>query len=249
MVNKLGHLSCWRISVCTFTAIIAAGCSTLAGNARPDFSGMWDVTEYDEITRPDEAGKYTQEAQERIAFYLEHFNPVEESHSKFCDMAGMPWTILGRARDYPREIYQSKDRLFYFFEYMDSYRQIRIGDMEIPESFPGTREGYSIAHWEGDELVVITEGFTEIPHMSKFQRSDEAKIIERWRKFVHSEYGEVIEVKVEVIDPVVYTEPVYGRALWKRAPDGVQLGQYACPASLWEDYADKKLEAIENAAN
>lgn len=246
MAKKIQPVHHFRLGLFAAAAFVAAGCSTISAQARPDFSGMWEVTEYDEISRPDESGKYTDEAKERIQFYLDHFDPVEESHSKFCDMAGMPWTILGRARNYPREIYQSKDRLFYFFEYMDVYRQIRIGEKEVPENFPGTREGYSIAQWNGDELVVTTEGLTEIPHMSKFQRSDEAKIIERWRKYNHDEYGEVIEVNVEVIDPVVYTEPVYGRALWKRSEPGTQLGQYACPSSLWQDFVDKKLEEIEN---
>ena len=214
-------------------------------NQHVNFNGLWQVTEYDEIIRPDETGEFTEEAKQRLQFYKDHFDPKTESGARFCDQPGMPGMMGARARTYPREIYQSDDRIFYMFEYMDIYRVIRFNESSIPENYPGTENGYSLAHWEGDELVIVTEGFTNTAYVDLALRSDKAKVIERWRLIEHPKFGEAIEINLEVIDPEIYTKPAHGRALYMRAEKGTVLGDYNCPGTLWENFVDKRIGEVE----
>ncbi len=229
---------------CVSVLFFLAGCENLT-QQKPNFNGIWQVTEYDEIRRPDETAKLTEEARRRIAFYKENFDPVAESGAKFCDTDGMPLMMLTRARTYPREIYQSDDRIFYMLEYMDLYRQIHLDKDQVPEGFYSTEMGYSIGHWEGDELVVVTTNLNGTPEVGGFQRSDQAVITERWRLIDHPDYGESIEIKMTVEDPILYTEPAFGRSLFMRSPPDVQVNSYDCPRTLWDDYVNKKLESLK----
>ncbi len=220
---------------------ILSGCATTTKVSHPDFSGVWEITEYDEVVRPEENAKYTDEVLRREAMFNENFDTVHESHAIFCDTTGMPWTMLGRARNYPREIFQTESRIVFFMEYMDQVRQIHLDKTEIPDQFPGTRQGYSIGHWEGDDLVIETAGFTETTEPTIYHRSGDAKITERWRLVNHPKYGEALEVTIDMVDPEFYQEPVHARTLWQRASEGTVLGAYACPRTLWEDFVTKRL--------
>lgn len=224
------------------------GCSSTAPEPKsthPDFSGVWVITEYDEVIRPEEVAQYTPEALEIEQFYKENFDVKSESHSMFCDTTGMPWTMLGRARNYPREIYQAEDRIVFSNEYMDQIRHIHLNQTAFPDYIPPTRQGYSIGHWEGDELIIESKGFTMTSDATLYHRSDEATITERWKLQNHPSYGEVIEITLTMTDPYYYKEPVQGRTLIKRAAEGVMLGQYGCAATLWEDFIDKRRDSIE----
>ena len=244
LIKTLG----FRCSLILVVAIFQAGCSTLETAIQPtDFNGVWFVTEYDEIKRPDEDNpSYTEEALRRLDFYKSHFDVVSESAVIYCNPIGMPWAMLARARDYPREVYQTKDRLIVFFEYMDEYRVIYLNQTEVPKNWLGSKMGYSLGHWEGKELVVETSGYLESSEASSFQRSAEARTIERWRLIDHPKYGKSLEVEMELTDPVIYSEPRYARALWKIGEPGALVGTYGCPATLWEEYVDKRIEETES---
>lgn len=231
------------LGACALLAMLG-GCAATTEKSveRPDFNGFWMVSEYDEIVRPNMVAAYTDLALERLKLYQDNFDPVAESSMIFCAPPGMPMTTLARARDYPRQIYQSEDRMFFLSEFMDGYRQIHIGKTEVPANFAGSREGYSTAHWEGDELVVRTEGFLDL-RFSVMQRSEEAVITERWRKIDHPKYGESIEIELKWEDPLMLKEPIFGRALWQRADEGTVINAYACPETLWENYVYDKLDA------
>lgn len=227
-------------------AVTLSGCASVASTAHPDFNGIWEITEYDEVIRPEENAVYTEEALAREKMFKENFDTVNESHAIFCDTTGMPWTMLGRARNYPREIFQTESRIVFFMEYMDQVRQIHLDKQVVPENFPGSRQGYSIAHWEGDELVITTDHFIETSEATIYHRSTEAKITERWRLGKHPTYGETLEVKMVLEDPVFYKEPVTMRTLWQRAPDGTVLGTYACPRTLWDNFVSERMDQVEH---
>lgn len=224
-----------------------SACATQQKASYPtDFNGMWFVTEYDEIKRPNEDNApFTEETIRRQTTYQQHFDPVTESAVIYCNPIGMPWAMLARARDYPREVFQTPDRIVIFFEYMDESRNIYLNQTEVPDNWVGSSMGYSLGRWEGDELVVETSGYTESSEWSMLQRSEEAKTIERWRRYTHPEYGDVIEVDIEVDDPGVYTEIRHGRALWKRGEPGTVINSYDCPGTVWEEYVSDRLSEAQ----
>ncbi|MCP5145228.1 MAG: hypothetical protein H6978_10490 [Gammaproteobacteria bacterium] len=230
---------------------LASGCAPAPPSAEeqashPDFSGIWYVAEHDEVIRPNENDPpYTEEALRRLQVFHDNFDTVNESAVTYCNSIGMPWSMLARARDYAREIYQTPDRVFVIFEYMDEFRSIHLDQTGVPDGFFGSKMGYSTAHWDGDELVVETGGYAQSTIATDMQRSDEITTVEHWRLLNHPTYGESLEIEIEINDPRVYTEPRRGRALWKRAPDDTVLNMYGCPATLWEDFVLKRVPDAE----
>ena len=73
--------------------------------------------------------------------------------------------------------------------------------------------GESVGHYEGDTLVVDTIGLTDKTHVDRFAtpHSDQIHVVERYRR---SADGKRIEATVTVEDPVSFTVPWSGRAVY-----------------------------------
>ena len=87
-----------------------------------------------------------------------------------------------------------------------TYRQIFMDGRELETNPFPTWMGYSVAHWDGDSLVVESNGFNDktwlngkgLPH------TDLLRITERYRRV---DFGH-IELEVTYEDPGTFTEPV-----------------------------------------
>ncbi len=87
-----------------------------------------------------------------------------------------------------------------------TYRQIFLDGRELEANPFPTWMGYSVAHWDGDNLVVESNGFNDktwlngkgLPH------TDLLRITERYRRV---DFGH-IELEVTYEDPDTFTEPV-----------------------------------------
>src|SRR5205814_5756716 len=98
--------------------------------------------------------------------------------------------------------------LILLYEVNAMYRQIFIDGRPLPvDPTPGWN-GYSTAAWEGDTLVVRTEGLRDDLWIDfgGSPLSDAAKITERMRRL---NYG-TLELEVTVDDPQAYTAPWTG---------------------------------------
>jgi hypothetical protein len=91
------------------------------------------------------------------------------------------------------------------YEVNAMYRQIFIDGRPLPEDPTPAWNGYSVARWEGDTLVVQTTGFRDDLwlDMSGSPMSDAAKMTERIRR---PNYG-TLEIELTVDDAKVYTRP------------------------------------------
>src|SRR5688500_2464415 len=91
------------------------------------------------------------------------------------------------------------------YEVNAMYRQIFIDGRPFPQDPTPTWNGYSVARWEGDTLVVQTMGFRDDLwlDMGGSPMSDAAKMTERIRR---PNYG-TLEIELTVDDPKVYTKP------------------------------------------
>ena len=110
------------------------------------------------------------------------------------------WTLphLTRAIHTPK-------RLALLYEVNAMYRQIHIDGRPLPADMNPTWNGYSTAQWEGDTLVVRTEGFRDDLwlDMTGSPMTSAAKMTERIRR---PNYG-TMEIDVTIDDPKVYTRP------------------------------------------
>jgi hypothetical protein len=91
------------------------------------------------------------------------------------------------------------------YEVNAMYRQIFVDGRPMPEDPTPAWNGYSIAHWDGDTLVVQTTGFRDQLwlDMSGSPMSDAAKMTERIRR---PNFG-TLEIELTVDDAKVYTRP------------------------------------------
>jgi hypothetical protein len=95
--------------------------------------------------------------------------------------------------------------LVLLYEVNAMYRQIFIDGRPMPVDPNPAWNGYSIAAWEGDTLVIQTTGFRDDLwiDMGGSPMSSAAKMTERLRR---PNYG-TLEVEITVDDPTVYTRP------------------------------------------
>lgn len=71
------------------------------------------------------------------------------------------FTVFGGGPDGPTRVIQTATQLALVSEEMHQVRRIYI-DQEHPKNFPGSYSGDSVAHWEGDVLVVDTIGIKKV---------------------------------------------------------------------------------------
>ena len=95
--------------------------------------------------------------------------------------------------------------LVLLYEVNAMYRQIFIDGRPQPNDPTPAWNGYSTAHWEGDTLVVQTEGFRDGLWIDTWgsPMSDAAKMTEKMRR---PNFGS-LEIELTIDDPKVYTKP------------------------------------------
>lgn len=211
----------------------------------PNFAGVWQLTSMDRVIMPESNGEFTPQAKANLDHFKQYYKGEDADPAvKVCLSKGMPWSSLIRARDYPVEIYQAEDRIIMLYELYDQWRSIRINGAPKPDNYPESVNGYSVAHWDGDTLVIETTGMLALNPIGPHQRSASAKIVERWHLKQDPELGELLVVDLVQDDPEVYVKPAVGHNEMKRAAPDVVVGGYNCGASLWDDHVARMEQAI-----
>jgi hypothetical protein len=106
----------------------------------------------------------------------------------------------------PMEIVQLPNRIFELFEWNYQRREIWMDGRQLTKEHDWPRWfGYSVAKWEGDTLVVDSNGFDERTWLDHFgyPHSDEMHLQERYRRIDH----DTLELVFIVDDPKTYTKP------------------------------------------
>jgi hypothetical protein len=100
---------------------------------------------------------------------------------------------------------QTRRLLVLINEYNASYRQIFMDGRPLPVDPQPSWNGYSTAKWEGDTLVVRTNGFRDDLWMdvAGTPLTSAATVIERFRR---PNFG-TMEIEATVNDPKAYTRP------------------------------------------
>ncbi len=90
-------------------------------------------------------------------------------------------------------------------EFNASYRQIFLDGRGFPDDMNPAWSGYSIAHWDGDTLVVESRGFRDDNWLdtSGNPMTDAAQVTER----IHRPSFGSLNVEITISDPKAYTRP------------------------------------------
>jgi hypothetical protein len=122
-----------------------------------------------------------------------------------------------------RKIIQTPGLIVMLYEREVTYRQIFTDGRPLPEDPQPSFTGYSTGRWEGDTLVVQTNGFRDGMWLDRAgsPMTDATKMTERFRRV---NYGH-LEIEITIDDPKAYTKP------WT-----IKLNQFFVPNTDLIDY-------------
>jgi hypothetical protein len=131
----------------------------------------------------------------------------------------------------PIYILQTDEKLvFVVADEIRDVRQIYFRD-EHPADLEPSYGGDSIAHWEGNTLVVDTIGYNGTGELNKAVYSDQLHVSQRFTK---SADGTVLNIRTTLDDPETFTEPVIVEREWVWLP-GRQPLEFDCEENPRED--------------
>jgi hypothetical protein len=124
-----------------------------------------------------------------------------------------------------RKIVQISGLLAILNEHDAFYRQIFVDGRPLPQDPNPSWRGYSSGRWDGDTLVVETNGFRDDQwlDMGGSPMTDAAKLTERFRRL---DYGHM-EIEITLEDPKAYTRP-WSTKLDQVLVTGTELLDYIC---------------------
>lgn len=125
----------------------------------------------------------------------------------------------------PRKIIQTPGVIVMLYEAQGGIRQIFTDGRPLPADAEPWWYGYSIGHWEGDTLVVQTNGFRDDVWLDidGSPLTESGKMTERMTRL---NYG-TLQTDVTIEDPKAYTKPFTVRVVHHLMPD-TDLIEFIC---------------------
>jgi hypothetical protein len=139
-----------------------------------------------------------------------------------CLMVGIPRITR---MPMPFQITQTKDQILFLYEAFHTFRIIPTDGRPHPEDHTPSFMGDSVAHWEGDTLVVDVIGFNDKTWLNDVGtfHTEKLRVTERYTRV---DYDTILyEVKME--DPEVLTKPWHLRSTIRLRPDD-RVREYEC---------------------
>jgi hypothetical protein len=178
-------------------AAIPEGPTPRMPDGKPNFSGVWNSPNFGSL-----GGELPlQPWAKKVAEEHKKNDDVDDPEGK-CLPSGVP-----RISPYPMKIVQTPDLIVMLFEgNVHSYRQFFLDGRGHDKNLDPSFMGESIAHWEGDTLVVDTVNFNDrtwLSSSSAAPHTDQLHVIERYRR---PDLGH-IEIDITLDDPGAFTKP------------------------------------------
>jgi hypothetical protein len=139
-----------------------------------------------------------------------------------CYLPGVPRATY---MPYPFQILQSKSAIVFAYEYAGAVRNLYLKDPGAPPV--DSWMGQSVAHWEGETLVVDATGFNDSTWFDRAGNfhSDKLHVVERYTRTS----PDVIQYEATIEDPEVFTKPwKMSMALYRRQEKNAQLMDFKC---------------------
>jgi hypothetical protein len=123
------------------------------------------------------------------------------------------------------KIIHTPELLVVLYEYQNMFRQIFLDGRALPKDPNPTWMGYSAGHWEGDMLVVESNGFNGKAWLAGQGNptSDGMRLTERMRR---RDFGHM-DVQITIDDPKAYTKPWTAELHPELIPD-TELIEFVC---------------------
>ena len=130
-------------------------------------------------------------------------NKLRDNPMIQCQPAGVPRL---NAYTQPFKIVQTPELIVILYESQTTFRQIFMDGRPLPTEPEPSWYGYSVGRWDGDSLVVESNGFNDKTWLDGFghPHSEQMKLTER---FTRRNLGQ-LDVEVSIDDPKAYTETI-----------------------------------------
>ena len=165
-----------------------------------DLAGVWRPGSSDQSA----SAPMTPAAQAQFAVNtqeLKRDHPITIDPAYSCHPPGLPRIYTYGVA--PMEIVQTPQRILIFYESAHMWREIWMDGREMPKDSDPLWMGYSIGHWDGDDLVIDTANFNDKTWIDGrgHPHSDALKVTERFRRSDR----EHLQISVTIDDPKSYT--------------------------------------------
>ncbi len=145
---------------------------------------------------------------------LSTWNPVTDSVTRGCEPVGVPMLM---AQPYPIEFVRAGDRIVLRIELYDLQRVIHMDPTVRRASLPTGVLGRSTGKWDGNSLVVTTDGITwQYLDYSGAPMSPQTSLVER---FTPTADGKRLNYTATVTDPVNLKGSVNAERSWVARPN------------------------------
>ena len=139
-----------------------------------------------------------------------------------CYLPGVPRATY---MPFPFQIVQSKDYIFFAYEYAGAVRNIYMKDPGAPPT--DSWMGQSVGKWDGDTLVVVANGFNDQTWFDRAGNYHSDKLVVTERYTLRG--PDTILYEAVIDDPVVFAKPwKIKMPLYRHIEDNAQLGQFKC---------------------
>jgi len=212
-----------------------------AANGKPDLSGMWIITSALPLFEgeqalaaarasdqalgrpppgPPEAAPYKPEYEAKRQEFLAR-RGIDDPMAR-CLLTGVPRIQF---RPLPLEIVQLPDRVIMLYEIHHAFRIIPTDGRGHPDDVEPSYLGDSVAHWDGDTLVVEVTDFNEKTWLMGVGtvHSDKLKVTERYTR----DTFDTIRYQVTMEDPVAFTKPWHAEETFRLRPNE-RIREYEC---------------------
>jgi hypothetical protein len=204
-----------------------------------DFSGVWWTRGYDRTFRPmadrpmspDQAASLLPMTPLEAASRQHHLDmekagtPIADAPTQ-CFPHGIPRLM---ASPYPIEFVYAPGLITILHEVAHNVRFIHMDGKPVPADTPRSFLGYSVGHWEGDTLVVVTDHFNDRTQIDEESLSHglQLKTTERMTKFTNKYGGVEIRNLITIEDPEHFTKPWTAERLYPWRGD-IHIAEYSC---------------------
>ena len=209
-------------------------------DGKPDLSGIWIAGGIallfgeDEARRiaaadkaagrpappPREPPPYKPEADKKRQEYLAR-RGIDDPMAR-CLISGVPRISF---RPLPFQILQMPDQMVFLYETHHAFRVIPTDGRPHPEDMEPSYLGDSVAHWEGDTLVVDVTGFNTKTWLIGVGtvHSEKLRVTERYTRDSYN----TIRYQATMDDPEVFTKPWNAEEIFRLRP-GERIREYEC---------------------
>jgi hypothetical protein len=175
-------------------------------DGKPDFSGLWQPGPtpapyfLDVIQDPKDESIFLPAAE---ALFKKHLLDFRRDDPVNHCLPGGPLIFLTPGL---HRIMQSSTVVALLYEGGSRYRQIFLDGRQLPTDPNPAWLGYSVGHWDGETLVIVTAGFNDRTWLDKagHPHSEQLRVTERFRRI---DFGH-IQRQITFEDPQTLTKPL-----------------------------------------